>query len=105
MTKLVEMHNPFEVSGASLLISGLILAGIMFVSSTSHLKIKDWAYLILFSLVPLLAALLYVIGLSRIGASLTSTIALTISYSLFSCNLSSESLGSGLSSQKIFLWQ
>ena len=75
MTKLVEMHSPFEVSGASLLISGLILAGIMFVSSTSHLKIKDWAYLILFSLVPLLAALLYVIGLSRIGASLTSTIA------------------------------
>jgi drug/metabolite transporter (DMT)-like permease len=75
MTKLVEMHNPFEVSGASLLISGLILTAIMFVSSTSHLKIKDWEYLILFSPIPLLAALLYVIGLSRIGASLTSTIA------------------------------
>jgi drug/metabolite transporter (DMT)-like permease len=76
MTKLVETHSPLEVSGASLLISGLILAVIMSMStSTSNLKIEDWAYLIVFSLVPLLAALLYVIGLSRIGASLTSTIA------------------------------
>ena len=75
MTKLVETHSPLEVSGASLLISGSILAVIMSATSTSHLKIEDWAYLIVFSLVPLLAALLYVIGLSRIGASLTSTIA------------------------------
>ena len=75
MTKLVEMHSPLEVSGASLLISGLILSGIASATSTFYLKIRDWAFLISFSLVPLLAALLYVIGLSRIGASLTSTIA------------------------------
>lgn len=75
MTKLVETHSPLEVTGASLLISGLILSGIAFATSTFYLKIRDWAFLISFSLVPMLAALLYVIGLSRIGASLTSTIA------------------------------
>lgn len=75
MTKLVETHSPLEVSGASLLISGLILAGIMSTTSIPHLRIENWVYLILFSLVPLLAALLYVIGLRKIGASLTSTIA------------------------------
>lgn len=75
MTKLVETHSPLEVTGASLLISGLILSGIAIATSTFYLKIRDWAFLISFSLVPLLAALLYVIGLSRIGASLTSTIA------------------------------
>jgi drug/metabolite transporter (DMT)-like permease len=75
MTKLVETHSPLEVTGASLLISGLILSGFAIATSTFYLKIRDWAFLISFSLVPLLAALLYVIGLSRIGASLTSTIA------------------------------
>ena len=37
--------------------------------------IPVWTYLIAFSLLPLAASLLYVIGLDRIGASLTSTIA------------------------------
>jgi len=78
MTKLVQRHSSIEVSGASLLISGLILATILILrtpSLSSSLSSVDWIFLVLFSLVPLFAALLYVVGLSRIGASLTSTIA------------------------------
>ena len=77
MTKLVERYSSIEVSGGSLFISGLILAAILILrmSSTSHPEIGNWIFLVFFSLVPLLAAFLYVIGLSRIGASLTSTIA------------------------------
>ncbi|MFZ0510062.1 MAG: DMT family transporter [Candidatus Nitrosopolaris sp.] len=77
MTKLVERHSSIEVSGASLFISGLILAAILILwtSSTSRPEIGNWIFLISFSLVPLAAAFLYVVGLSRIGASLTSTLA------------------------------
>jgi drug/metabolite transporter (DMT)-like permease len=77
MTKLVKRHTTIEVTGASLLISGLILA-ILLILSTSHTSIPtvlEWIFLISFSLLPLAGALLYVIGLDRIGASLTSTIA------------------------------
>jgi len=77
MTKLVKRHTTIEVTGASLLISGLILA-ILLILSTSHTSIptvQEWLFLVSFSLLPLAAALLYVIGLDRIGASLTSTIA------------------------------
>jgi drug/metabolite transporter (DMT)-like permease len=77
MTKLVKRHTTIEVTGASLLISGLILA-ILLVLSTSQISIPtvpEWIFLVFFSLLPLAAALLYVIELDRIGASLTSTIA------------------------------
>jgi drug/metabolite transporter (DMT)-like permease len=37
-------------------------------------RIVDWMILLLFSVLPLLAALFYSKGLERIGASLTSTI-------------------------------
>ncbi len=77
MTKLFERHSSSEASGASLLISGLILTAILILcpSSTLHPGVRDWIFLALFSLVPLAGALLYVVGLNRIGASLTSTIA------------------------------
>ena len=77
MTRLVKRHTSIEVTGASLLISGLILATILILSTsqTSIPTIPEWTYLISFSLLPLAAALLYVVGLDRIGASLTSTIA------------------------------
>jgi drug/metabolite transporter (DMT)-like permease len=77
MTRLVKRHTSIEVTGASLLISGLILATILILSTseTSIPTIPEWIYLISFSLLPLAAALLYVVGLDRIGASLTSTIA------------------------------
>jgi len=77
MTRLVEKHTHVEVSGASLLISGLILVDILVLSKTqvSTPSFPRLIYLITFSLFPLFAALLYVTGLNRIGASLTSTIA------------------------------
>jgi drug/metabolite transporter (DMT)-like permease len=77
MTKLVKRHPTIEVTGASLLISGLILATILIISTyqISIPTVREWIYLISFSLLPLSAALLYVVGLDRIGASLTSTIA------------------------------
>jgi drug/metabolite transporter (DMT)-like permease len=77
MTRLVKRHTSIEITGASLLISGLILATILILSTseTSIPTIPEWIYLISFSLLPLAAALLYVVGLDRIGASLTSTIA------------------------------
>ena len=77
MTRLVKRHTSIEVTGASLLISGLILATILILSTsqTSIPTIPEWIYLISFSILPLAAALLYVVGLNRIGASLTSTIA------------------------------
>lgn len=77
MTRLVERHTSVEVSGASLLISGLILLTnfILSGSHTSIPSIQEWIYLITFSLLPLGAAFLYVVGLNRIRASLTSTIA------------------------------
>ena len=77
MTRLVKRHTSIEVAGASLLISGLILATILILSTsqTSIPTISEWIYLISFSLLPLAVALLYVVGLNRIGASLTSTIA------------------------------
>jgi drug/metabolite transporter (DMT)-like permease len=77
MTRLVKSHTSIEVTGGSLLISGLILATILILSAsqTSIPKVPVWIYLISFSLFPLAAALLYVVGLNRIGASLTSTIA------------------------------
>jgi drug/metabolite transporter (DMT)-like permease len=77
MTKLVKKHTTIEVTGASLLISGLILALVLILttSQTSIPAIHEWIFLVLFSLLPLAGALLYVIGLDRIGASLTSTIA------------------------------
>lgn len=79
MTKLVERHTTIEVTGASLSISGIILTSILFYSILSRQQssptIPEVAYMISFSLLPLAAALLYVVGLKRVGASLTSTIA------------------------------
>jgi drug/metabolite transporter (DMT)-like permease len=72
MTKLLERHSSIEVSG-SLLISGLILAAI----AKGNVISWNWEFdlfgFLLFG--ALAAAFLYVIGLRRIGASLTSTIA------------------------------
>ena len=91
MTMLVKRHTTIEVTGASPLISGLILAILLILSTsqTSIPTVQEWIFLVLFSLLPLAAALLYVIGLDRIGASLTSTIASCniIFYNFFSRDL------------------
>lgn len=74
ITKLTKTHSAQAVTGSSLFISGLILAMILWITQTPAISAQDWVTLLLFSLLPLTAALTYIIGLSRIGASLTSII-------------------------------
>ena len=90
LTKLVSLHSSIEISGASMLISGLILVGIMlgflytpFDISSGIESFSSWQQepsisiiiiLILFSLLPFIGSLCYLTGLSRIGASITATI-------------------------------
>lgn len=71
---LARTYSSLQVTSASLLISGLILAAVLWTFIPS-IKAFDWAALSLFSILPLAAGLTYVVGLRRIGASLTSTIA------------------------------
>jgi drug/metabolite transporter (DMT)-like permease len=89
LTKLVSLHSSIGVAGASMLISGLILAGFMVGFSyeflqqislmTKHTLFKfpqmnTIIILALFSLLPFIGSLSYSTGLSRIGASITATI-------------------------------
>jgi drug/metabolite transporter (DMT)-like permease len=74
ITKLTKIHSAQTVTGSSLFISGLILAAILWTTQRPALTGQDWVTLLLFSLLPLTAALTYIVGLSRIGASLTSVI-------------------------------
>lgn len=88
LTKLVSLHSSIEVAGASMLISGLILAGFMVGFSYGslqislmikhtlfkHPQINTIIILALFSLLPFIGSLSYSTGLSRIGASITATI-------------------------------
>ncbi|HZE78578.1 MAG TPA: EamA family transporter [Nitrososphaeraceae archaeon] len=90
LTKLVSLHSSIEISGLSMLISGLILVGIMlgflytpFDISSGIESFSSWQQepsisiiiiLILFSLLPFIGSLCYLTGLSRIGASITATI-------------------------------
>ena len=78
LTKLSRRHSPIEISGMCLLISGSILIVIMitFLPELSfQLFVSHWYIFSIFSLLPLIGTILYVEGLKRIGASLTSTIA------------------------------
>lgn len=87
LTKLVSMHSPLEVAGASLFVSGLMLIGllIVFVSVfqqqvSSYIQVSMLVSpvviiaLSLFAWLPFVGALSYSIGLSRLGAALTGTI-------------------------------
>ena len=73
ITRLAKNHSPLEITGSSLLISGVILAAAMW-SSAPLITLSDWVVILGFSLLPLFAAYTYVLGLSRIGASATSII-------------------------------
>ncbi len=73
-TKLAKTHPAQAVTGSSLFISGLILAAVLWSTQVPAMTAQDWMALLLFSLLPLTAALTYMVGLSRIGASLTSII-------------------------------
>lgn len=73
LTKLTRIHSSIEVAGASLLISGVILAAFQWIYSPVVPSLNDWLFLSLYSLFPLIGALLYSISLAKLGASLTST--------------------------------
>jgi len=75
MTKLVELHSPIQVAGASLLISGLILAAFQAANYADIPAEQEWRFLIVYSFFPLIGALLYSMSLRKIGASITSIIA------------------------------
>jgi drug/metabolite transporter (DMT)-like permease len=78
LAKLSSRYSPLEISGKCLLLSGLILITVMLIfnSEISFNMISSYWYIfITFSLLPLIGTILYVEGIKRIGASLTSTIA------------------------------
>ncbi|HYY71216.1 MAG TPA: DMT family transporter [Nitrososphaeraceae archaeon] len=78
LAKLSTRYSPLEISGMCLLLSGFILITVMliFTPEMSINMIKTYWYIfIIFSLLPLMGTILYVEGIKRIGASLTSTIA------------------------------
>ena len=92
LTKLAIKYSSIEVAGASMFTSGLILSAFMVVglmlygNSHSVFSFKEIPFLgqplvysvsvvlLLFSLLPFIGSLSYSTGLSRIGATLTSTI-------------------------------
>ena len=90
LTKLALKYSSIEVAGASMFTSGLILVGFMIVGlsyGADHVVLpsKEISLLgqplifsiiifLLFSLLPFIGSLSYSTGLSKIGASLTSTI-------------------------------
>jgi hypothetical protein len=90
LTKLTLKYSSIEVAGASMFTSGLILvgfmiAGLLYGADHAVLPSKEMSLLrqplifsiiifLSFSLLPFIGSLSYSTGLSKIGASLTSTI-------------------------------
>ena len=92
LTKLTIRYSSLEVAGSSMFASGLILVSFMIVGIISYAAdhvvlpskkeiffftqrlVFSIVVLLLFSLLPFIGSLSYSTGLSRIGASLTSTI-------------------------------
>jgi drug/metabolite transporter (DMT)-like permease len=78
LARLSIKYSPLEISGMSLLLSGSILIIVMLIFTPEmsiNLFISYWYIFIIFSMLPLIGTILYVEGIKRIGASLTSTIA------------------------------
>ncbi len=76
--KLSSKYSPLEISGMCLLLAGFILIIVMFIFTAEmsiNMITSYWYIFIIFSLLPLTGTILYVEGIKRIGASLTSTIA------------------------------
>jgi drug/metabolite transporter (DMT)-like permease len=74
VAKMTKSHSALAVTAATLFGSGVVLAAILWASNLPSTMLSDWMILLLFSFIPLSAALTYILGLARIGASLTSTI-------------------------------
>lgn len=75
LAKLVRLHSPIQVAGASLFISGLILAAFQLIYYFEFPTMQELGPLLLYSFLPLTGALLYSVSLRKIGASITSIIA------------------------------
>lgn len=78
LARLSIKYSPLEISGMSLLLSGSILIIVMLIFTPEmsiNLFMSYWYIFIIFSMLPLVGTILYVEGIKRIGASLTSTIA------------------------------
>jgi len=74
LSKLTKGYSALSVTASSLTISGLILAMTLWANNAPKVTSSQLIVLFLFSILPLSAALTYVVGLVRIGAFLTSTI-------------------------------
>jgi hypothetical protein len=74
LSKLTKGYSALSTTASSLTVSGLILAMTLWANNTPKVTSSQWIVLLLFSMLPLSAALTYVLGLVRIGASLTYTI-------------------------------
>lgn len=78
LARLSIKYSPLEISGMSLILSGSILIIVMLIFTPEmsiNLFMSYWYIFIIFSMLPLVGTILYVEGIKRIGASLTSTIA------------------------------
>jgi drug/metabolite transporter (DMT)-like permease len=78
LARLSLKYSPLEISGMSLVLSGFILIIVMLIFTPEmsiNLFMSYWYIFIIFSMLPLFGTILYVEGIKRIGASLTSTIA------------------------------
>ena len=75
LTKLTGIYSSIEVAGASLLISGLILAIFQWIYYPIIPSAGEWPFLLLYSLLPMIGAFLYAASLKKVGASITSTVA------------------------------
>ena len=78
LARLSIKYSPLEISGMSLVLSGSILIIVMLIFTPEmsiNLFMSYWYIFIIFSMLPLFGTILYVEGIKRIGASLTSTIA------------------------------
>lgn len=78
LARLSIKYSPLEISGMSLVLSGSILIIVMLIFTPEmsiNLFMSYWYIFIIFSMLPLVGTILYVEGIKRIGASLTSTIA------------------------------
>ena len=78
LAKLSLRYSPLEISGMCLLLAGFILIIVMFIFTPEmsiNMILSYWYIFIIFSMLPLIGTILYVEGIKRIGASLTSTIA------------------------------
>ena len=87
VTKLTANHPALAVTGVSTFLCGAILASALW-STLPTMGLMEWFAVLAFSVLPVGAAYTYIVGLARIGASMTATIAsfsilLTLLFQIF----------------------